>query len=101
MASVRLGMDLKTPAVPKDAKDTIHDEDPIQILCQTTHYELTNLGKALTCPICCATYQNAVMLPCVHAYVSGVALCKPCGSKQNVPRANNRPANEAWWPVLC
>lgn len=49
-------------------------QDPIQILCKATHYELTNLGKALTCPICCSTYSpnSAVILPCVHAY------CRTC-----------------------
>jgi Zinc finger, C3HC4 type (RING finger) len=47
-------------------------KDPIQELCQTTHSELTNLGKALTCPICCSTYQKAVLLPCVHAF------CQAC-----------------------
>lgn len=67
-------MDTGTATISTRIERTPQVLDPIQTLCKATHYELTNLGKALTCPICCSTYSqnNAVILPCVHAY------CRTC-----------------------
>lgn len=66
--------DTRSATVAKCTNANPQVHDPIQILCKATHYELTNLGKALTCPICCSTYSqnSAVILPCVHAY------CRSC-----------------------
>lgn len=66
--------DTRIATVAKCTNANPQVQDPIQILCKATHYELTNLGKALTCPICCSTYSqnSAVILPCVHAY------CRSC-----------------------
>jgi Zinc finger, C3HC4 type (RING finger) len=41
-------------------------------LWDTLQKEFTNMGRALTCPLCLSTYQDAVVLPCVHAY------CESC-----------------------
>lgn len=40
-------------------------------LYKTLHLALTNIGKSLTCPLCLSTYQDPVLLPCVHTYCRG------------------------------
>ena len=55
-----------------------------QALWKTLHAELTNLGKSLTCPLCLSTYQDPVVLPCVHAYCRG-CIVRSLGTKKQCP----------------
>ena len=76
-----------------DDKSVQEKKDPIHTLCKATHAELTNLGKALTCPICQSTYQNAVILPCVHAYCRN-CIVQALRVKQECPTCKHAPCSK-------
>lgn len=52
--------------------DTKNELLSVPDLCAVVQGELNNAGRALMCPICRSTYQDAVTLPCQHAY------CRSC-----------------------
>ncbi|CAB9503155.1 Inherit from NOG: ring finger protein 8, E3 ubiquitin protein ligase [Seminavis robusta] len=57
-------------AKPKSSDD--NDMSSLGSLFYTLQDELTNMGRALVCPLCLSSYRDAVVLPCVHAY------CRSC-----------------------
>jgi hypothetical protein len=65
------------------------DDDGIKIskgtLFQVLQREITNIGKALTCPICQSTYTNPVLLPCVHAFCQDCILSSFQHNKHECP----------------
>ena len=75
-------------------------EQQLGDLWDTLQSEFTNMGRALTCPLCLSTYKNAVVLPCVHAYcgsciaeafASGQSRCPTCLTKATRRSVANAP----------
>ena len=71
-------------------KNNNNNMEQLGDLWDTLQSEFTNMGRALTCPLCLSTYKNAVVLPCVHAYCgsciteafsSGPPRCPTCLTK--------------------
>jgi hypothetical protein len=69
----------ETTEAPASASESIS----IGTLWDTLQTEFTNMGRALTCPLCLSTYRDAVVLPCVHAYCSS---CLKEALQQGPPR---------------
>jgi len=67
--------------------DTNNDVNPnLGDLWDSLQREFTNMGRALTCPLCLSTYKDAVVLPCVHAYCSS---CLKEAFSHAGPNSNN------------
>jgi len=72
-ASATASMTVATTSNETTAAATAKEEHvSMGTLWDTLQHEFTQMGRALSCPLCLSTYTDAVILPCVHAY------CREC-----------------------